>query len=48
MALLLGAGHAVAPGFEFDEFEIGRREDLLRDFGTSANTIQIIEALTRS
>lgn len=39
---------AVAPGFDFDEFEIGRREDLLRDFGTSANTIQIIEALTRS
>ncbi|MDN3987554.1 cupin domain-containing protein [Zwartia vadi] len=39
---------AVAPGFEFDEFEIGRREDLIREFGTSANTIQTIEALTRS
>ena len=38
---------AVAPGFEFDDFEIGRREDLLAEFGISAKGIQIIEALTR-
>ena len=38
---------AVAPGFEFDDFEIGRREDLLAAFGISVKSIQIIEALTR-
>jgi predicted cupin superfamily sugar epimerase len=38
---------AVAPGFEFDDFEIGRREDLMAEFGISAKGIQIIEALTR-
>ena len=38
---------AVAPGFEFDDFEIGRREDLVAEFGISAKSIQIIEALTR-
>jgi predicted cupin superfamily sugar epimerase len=38
----------VAPGFEFDDFEIGRREDLVAEFGISAKSIQIIEALTRA
>ncbi len=39
---------AVAPGFEFHDFEIGRREDLLKEFGHTLNHIQAIEALTRS
>jgi predicted cupin superfamily sugar epimerase len=39
---------AVAPGFEFDDFEIGRRGDLVAEFGISAKSIQIIEALTRA
>jgi len=39
---------AVAPGFEFDDFEIGRRSDLAAEFGISAKSIQIIEALTRA
>jgi predicted cupin superfamily sugar epimerase len=39
---------AVAPGFEFDDFEIARREDLSKEFGTSPKNIQIIEALTRT
>jgi uncharacterized protein len=39
---------AVAPGFEFDDFEIARREDLLKQFGTSTENIRIIEALTRA
>jgi predicted cupin superfamily sugar epimerase len=38
---------AVAPGFEFDDFEIAGREDLSKEFGTSAENIQIIKALTR-
>ena len=38
---------AVAPGFEFDEFEIARRDQLLKLFGTSAENIQMIKALTR-
>jgi predicted cupin superfamily sugar epimerase len=39
---------AVAPGFEFDDFEIARREDLSKEFGTSAENIRMIEALTRA
>ena len=39
---------AVAPGFEFDDFEIAKREYLLKEFGTSAESIQMIEALTRT
>ena len=39
---------AVAPGFEFTDFEIAKRKELIREFGTSANSIQAIEALTRS
>lgn len=38
---------AVAPGFEFDDFEIALRSDLLSHFGNTARNIQIIEALTR-
>ena len=38
---------AVAPGFEFDDFEIAGREDLSKEFGISAENIQIIKALTR-
>jgi len=39
---------AVAPGFEFDEFEIAKRDQLLKLFGNSAENIQIIKALTRN
>ena len=39
---------AVAPGFEFDDFEIARRDDLLREFGNSDENIQMIQALTRA
>jgi predicted cupin superfamily sugar epimerase len=39
---------AVAPGFEFNDFEIARREDLAKQFGISTENIQIIEALTRA
>jgi predicted cupin superfamily sugar epimerase len=39
---------AVAPGFEFDDFEIAGREDLLKQFGTSSENIQIIKMLTRT
>ncbi len=35
---------AVAPGFEFDDFEIAGREDLSKQFGMSAESIQMIEA----
>lgn len=38
---------AVAPGFEFDDFEIASRNHLLKEFGSSAENIQVIEALTR-
>lgn len=38
---------AVAPGFEFNDFEIGRREELIEEFGGSKKNIQAIEALTR-
>jgi len=38
---------AVAPGFEFEDFEIAMCEDLLSQFGNTAESIQIIEMLTR-
>ena len=38
---------AVAPGFEFNDFEIAKREDLLKEFGSTSENIQIIEGLTR-
>jgi len=38
---------AVAPGFEFADFEIGKRDSLLSEFGHSSNNINAIEALTR-
>lgn len=38
---------AVAPGFEFNDFEIGRRDELLKEFGGSQINIQAIEAFTR-
>ena len=39
---------AVAPGFKFDDFEIAEREYLLKEFSTSAESIQMIQALTRT
>ena len=39
---------AVAPGFEFSDFEIAQREELLKEYGISARNIQTIEALTRN
>ena len=39
---------AVAPGFEFADFEIGQRDSLLRGFGHSAHNIKAIEILTRA
>ena len=39
---------AVAPGFEFADFEIGKRDSLLNEFGHSANGRNAIEALTRA
>jgi len=38
---------AVAPGFEFADFEIGKRDSLLNEFGQSYSSIKAIEALTR-
>lgn len=38
---------AVAPGFEFNDFEMGKRDCLLEEFGHSSNSIQAIKALTR-
>lgn len=38
---------AVAPGFEFDDFEIAKREELLIEFGFSLENKQAIEELTR-
>jgi len=38
---------AVAPGFEFTDFEIGRRDSLLNEFGSSLDGIKAIETLTR-
>jgi hypothetical protein len=39
---------AVAPGFEFADFEIGKRQHLLSQFGHSIANIQEIEGLTRA
>ncbi len=39
---------AVAPGFEFAEFEIGNRAHLLDEFGNSSMNINIIKSLTRA
>ena len=39
---------AVAPGFEFDAFEIGKREELTKEFGGSVENMQIIHGLTRA
>lgn len=39
---------AVAPGFEFADFEIGKRQNLLSQFGHSMGNTQAIEALTRA
>jgi predicted cupin superfamily sugar epimerase len=39
---------AVAPGFEFADFEIGKRQNLLSQFGHSKGNIQAIEVLTRT
>ncbi len=39
---------AVAPGFEFDDFEIAKPEELLKEFGTSDENIKIIQTLTRA
>jgi len=38
---------AVAPGFEFEDFEMGNREALLKEFGITAENTNLIEALTR-
>lgn len=39
---------AVAPGFEFADFEIGKRDSLQSEFGHSADGRDAIEALTRT
>ena len=39
---------AVAPGFEFADFEIGKRDSLLEEFGRNEENIKAIEALTRA
>jgi len=39
---------AVAPGFEFDDFEIAKREELTKEFGGSVENMQIIQELTRA
>ena len=39
---------AVAPGFEFTDFEIGKRDSLLGEFGQSADNIKAIETFTRA
>lgn len=39
---------AVAPGFEFEDFEMGNREALLNEFGITAENTKLIEALTRA
>jgi predicted cupin superfamily sugar epimerase len=38
---------AVAPGFEFQDFEIGQRAQLLKEFGSAYKNIQAIETYTR-
>lgn len=39
---------AVAPGFEFADFEIAEREALTKEFGASAENIQLIQKFTRA
>jgi len=39
---------AVAPGFEFSEFEIGTSEKLLEMYGDIDKNLQVIQALTRA
>jgi predicted cupin superfamily sugar epimerase len=39
---------AVAPGFEFSDFEIASRDQLLKEFGKSTESIQLIQDLTRA
>lgn len=39
---------AVAPGFEFADFEIGQRNSLLIEFGGSIDGVNAIKALTRA
>ena len=39
---------AVAPGFEFGDFKIAKRDQLVKEFGSSIVNIQMIEALTRA
>lgn len=39
---------AVAPGFEFEDFEMGTREALVNEFGMTAENTTLIEALTRA
>jgi len=39
---------AVAPGFEFADFEIGKRFNLLNEFGHFSDNIKVIETLTRA
>jgi len=39
---------AVAPGFEFADFEIGERDSLLDEFGRSDDNLKAIESLTRA
>ncbi|HQR84455.1 MAG: hypothetical protein B7Y05_15070 [Polynucleobacter sp. 24-46-87] len=38
---------AVAPGFEFEDFEIANRAELLREFGNSSDNRKAIEMFTR-
>ena len=38
---------AVAPGFEFEDFEIANRAELLREFGNSEGNRKAIEEFTR-
>jgi len=39
---------AVAPGFEFADFEIGKRDNLLDEFGYVEESVKAIESLTRA
>ena len=39
---------AVAPGFEFADFEIGKRDSLFNEFGHSSDSRKAIEVLTRA
>lgn len=39
---------AVAPGFEFADFEIATRDYLINEFGMTSENIELIQALTRT